>query len=88
MYEEAMKQEFDVAIIGCGAYGFVLAAMLKRAGKQAIHMGGATQLLFGIKGKRWDEMPQVSKWYNDAWVRPDENEQPKQKNLVEEGCYW
>ena len=88
MYEEAMKLDFDVAIIGCGAYGFPLAAMLKRAGKQAIHMGGATQLLFGIKGKRWDEMPQVSKWYNDAWVRPNEEEQPKRKELVEEGCYW
>lgn len=88
MYEEAMNKDFDVAIIGCGAYGFVLAAMLKRAGKQAIHMGGATQLLFGIKGKRWDEMPQVSKWYNESWVRPNEEEQPKRKNLVEEGCYW
>ena len=50
-----MKIDFDVAIIGCGAYGFPLAAKLKQAGKQAIHLAGATQLLFGIKGKRWEE---------------------------------
>lgn len=56
MYDEAMKIDFDIAIIGCGAYGFLLAAMLKKAGKKVVHMGGATQLLFGIRGKRWDEI--------------------------------
>ena len=44
--------EFDVAIIGCGAYGLPLAVEAKRMGKQAIHMGGATQVLFGIKVNR------------------------------------
>ena len=33
MFEEAMKLDFDVAIIGCGAYGFPLAAKLRKAGK-------------------------------------------------------
>ena len=45
-----MKFDFDVALIGCGAYGFPLAAKLKTAGKQAIHLGGVLQALFGIKG--------------------------------------
>ena len=54
-----MEEIFDVAIIGCGAYGMPLAAMLKQAGKQAIHLGGATQLLFGIKGKRWEEIKTI-----------------------------
>lgn len=57
MYTEAMKIDFDIAIIGCGAYGMPLASMLKEAGKKAIHMGGVTQILFGIKGKRWEEEP-------------------------------
>lgn len=43
---EALKFDFDVAIIGCEAYGFPLAARLKRAGKIVVHMGGATQILF------------------------------------------
>lgn len=45
--------EFDIAIIGCGAYGLPLAAYIKQLGKQAIHMAGGTQLLFGILGNRW-----------------------------------
>lgn len=88
MYDEAMKCDFDIALIGCGAYGFPLAAKLKKSGKMAIHMGGMLQVLFGIKGKRWDEDPIVSKYYNDSWVRPGEDEKPKSSNVVEDGCYW
>ena len=40
MLAEALKIDFDVAIVGCGAYGFPLAAKLKACGKQAIHLGG------------------------------------------------
>lgn len=91
MYKEALKIDFDVAIIGCGAYGFPLAVKLKRAGKQAIHLGGATQLLFGIRGKRWDESENyayVQKFFNDAWVYPSDKDKPKQASKVEGGCYW
>lgn len=88
MYHECLKEEFDVAIIGCGAYGFPLAAKIKKAGKVAIHMGGSTQLLFGIKGKRWDYNAQISSMYNDYWVRPSDNERPKNLSEIEEGCYW
>ena len=49
MYMEAMKLDFDVALIGCGAYGFPLAAKLKESGKIAIHMGGSLQLLLGFE---------------------------------------
>lgn len=91
MYQEAMKIDFDVAIIGCGAYGFPLAAKLKQAGKQAIHLAGATQLLFGIKGKRWEEntaFAYVQKFFNDAWVYPSDEDKPKAADKVEGGCYW
>ncbi|MBQ2968289.1 MAG: hypothetical protein IJE10_09250 [Clostridia bacterium] len=88
MYDEAMKIDFDVAILGCGAYGFSLACMLKKAGKTAIHMGGATQILFGIKGNRWDNHPIVSKLYNEHWVRPSKTETPEKAQQVEGACYW
>lgn len=91
MYHEAMKIDFDVAIIGCGAYGFPLAAKLKQAGKQAIHLAGATQLLFGIKGKRWEEntaFSYVQKFFNDAWMYPSDEDKPKAADKVEGGCYW
>lgn len=88
MYDEAMKKDFDIALLGCGAYGFPLAAKLKKSGKQAIHMGGMLQILFGIKGKRWDDDRIVAPLYNEFWVRPDEKEKPQNSNIVEGGCYW
>lgn len=88
MYEEAIKIDFDLAIIGCGAYGFPLAAKLKRAGKQVIHMGGATQILFGIKGRRWVDNPRAEVKFNDEWVYPLKSETPQNCNAVEEHCYW
>lgn len=90
MFEEAMEIGFDIAIIGCGAYGMPLAAKIKKAGKQAIHLGGATQLLFGIKGKRWEENypSKIATWFNEYWVYPAESEKPKNASTVEMGCYW
>ena len=91
MYDEALKRDFSIAIIGCGAYGFPLAAKLKRVGKQAVHLGGATQLFFGIKGRRWEtesSYKYVQRFLIDFWVYPDYNEKPKRASEVENGCYW
>ena len=52
MEERIGKIDFDVALLGCGAYGLPFAASIKRMGKKAVHLGVATQILFGIKGKR------------------------------------
>ena len=80
--------DYDIALIGCGAYGLSLAAHVKRSGKKAVHIGGALQLLFGIMGKRWEgeTFPTGPRFEN--WVRPHEDETPQQKNMVEDGCYW
>lgn len=91
MQQEIDNIDYDICIIGCGAYGFPLAAHVKRTGKKAIHMGGATQLLFGIKGKRWEnyfEEFDYKKWMNDFWVRPSLQETPIAANQIESGCYW
>lgn len=87
MYDEVMSEEFDIALLGCGAYGFPLAAKIKAAGKSAIHVGGGLQLLFGIKGGKWDGTG-TEDFYNDFWVRPSINETPKDYKKVEDGCYW
>ena len=99
MEDEIAKIDFDFCILGCGAYGLPLAAAVKRMGKKAIHMGGGSQLLFGIKGRRWDNdayhwknLPQLntsySSLYNDYWVRPSQSETPKAAKNVEGACYW
>lgn len=80
--------DYEVAIIGAGAYGLPLAAHARDTGHTAIQMSGATQLLFGIKGKRWDDHPIISTLYNDAWVRPAENEGIPNREAVEGGSYW
>lgn len=99
MEDEIKKINFDICILGCGAYGLPLAATIKRMGKKAIHIGGGSQLLFGIKGKRWDDnqyhwknLPQLdtnySALYNEYWVRPLETETPQAAEKVEGACYW
>ena len=88
MEDEAMNFEFDVALIGCGAYGFPLAARLKRRGKKAVQLGGALQILFGIKGSRWDGRKEFSEMYNQYWVRPGLKEQPSRFETIENSCYW
>ena len=70
MFTDALVFDADIVILGCGAYGFPLAAMLKNAGKQVIHLGRATQILFGIKGNRWNAHPVISKLFNEKWSTP------------------
>lgn len=91
---ESMKNQmeeidFNIAIIGCGAYGFPLASHAKKLGKVGIHLGGVTQLLFGIKGKRWEEWKhytELRKNEGESWVYA--NEIPKDYKKIENGCYW
>jgi hypothetical protein len=95
---EAMKQAiagatFDVGIVGAGAYSLPLVKFMKDLGRPAIHLGGRTQLLFGIRGRRWDAEPQEWKSENgydssQYWIRPLPEDVPLHKNLVEGGCYW
>lgn len=84
MENEISKKDFDIAMIGCGAYGFPLASFVKSIGKKAVHIGGPLQLFFGIKGKRWDN----SSLYNEYWVSPSISERPNGLDNVEGGCYW
>ena len=88
LIERVSRVSFDVALIGCGAYGLPLGAAIKQMGKPAVHLGGALQLLFGIRGRRWETMPSYLPLMNDAWVRPSLNETPPLAGVVDGGCYW
>lgn len=102
MENEIKKVDFDVCILGCGAYGLPLAAFVKRLGKQAIHLAGGTQLLFGILGKRWVEQykdiwhyrPDIDininyrPLFNKYWTYPLDSDTPKDAQKVENACYW
>lgn len=99
MKKEMDKEPYDIALIGCGAYGFPLAAYSKSTGHKAVHLGGSLQLLFGIKGKRW-EVPDygVKEWgipagiylnlMNEYWTRPGDELRSINSQEVEGACYW
>lgn len=88
--ERVGRESYDVALIGAGAYGLPIAHFVKREGRQAVHIGGATQLLFGIKGRRWEVESQddIVPLFNPYWARPSADETPEGASLVEGGCYW
>lgn len=89
MCSECEKIDFDIALIGCGAYGFPLAAHIKKMGKQAVHLGGCLQILFGLKGRRWDEHePDIVAMYNDYWHYPLMSEMPVGSEGIEGSTYW
>ncbi|AHM59918.1 hypothetical protein D770_08275 [Flammeovirgaceae bacterium 311] len=88
MKEAVAKEKFDIALMGCGAYGMPLASFVKLMGKQAVHMGGALQILFGIRGARWESHETISKLFNKHWIKPLQIDYPDNFMVVEEGCYW
>ena len=93
MKNQMNEIDYDIALIGCGAYGFNLAAHAKRMGKKGFHLGGVLQMLFGITGKRWENPNQFNgnylKLFNEHWVRPLNEERPKQAHLIENNVsYW
>ena len=98
MEDDIDRIDYDIAILGCGAYGLPLAAHIKRSGKKAVHIGGGSQLLFGIKGRRWEEdyhydylpaeFTDYRKLFNEHWIRPSEKETPRNASNVEGACYW
>ena len=88
LQDTVLAMSFDVALLGCGAYGLPLAAALRCEGRQVIHLGGALQLLFGIRGRRWDDDPQIQALATPAWIRPSAAETPPVAVEIEGGCYW
>lgn len=98
MKKQMNATDYDIVLLGCGAYGFPLAAHAKRMGKQAVHLGGALQLLFGIRGKRWDnpdygiqefgKQNTYKTLFNDSWIYPSASYIPSKAKQVEGGCYW
>ena len=92
LFNECMKEDFEVALLCCGKFGIELAPMLKREGKKAIQIGGDLQVMFGIKGRRWDEIPNfVRKYYNEYWIRASIEETGANEIIAKKcdnGCYW
>jgi hypothetical protein len=81
---------YDVALIGAGAFSLPLAVHAKSRGKVAVHLGGPTQTLFGISGKRWlkNDDFKVNRFIKSSWKFPSAEETPETAVKIEGGCYW
>ncbi len=88
MKAEIRNKDFDIALIGAGGYGLILGAYIKSLGKKAVHMGGASQILFGIKGKRWEDRENFRTLFNEHWIYPNAGERPENAQLMEGGASW
>lgn len=86
LVEKVMTERCEVCLIGCGALGTILGARLKEKGVVCVVMGGALQVLFGIKGKRWENHAIISTFWNEHWISPVEI--PRGAGKIERGCYW
>lgn len=86
--DKCCTENADIVLIGCGGLGMPIARALKEKGKICIVMGGAIQVLFGIKGRRWANHEIISQFWNDAWVWPSLEETPAAAHLIENSCYW
>lgn len=80
--------DYDVVLTGTGASSLPLIAHARSRGKKGVHLGGPLQLLFGIKGSRWDNGPIGNHLYNEHWIRPSIDEMPIKYKTIEGGCYW
>jgi len=89
MWGRIKDVEFDLAILGCGGYGVPLCEKIRGVGKKAIYVGSYCQIMFGIKGRRWENKGNpIGTYFNDYWVNPTADETPKNFKEVEGGCYW
>ena len=84
---------FDIALIGTGAYSILLCDYIKRIKKKnAFHLGGGLQMMFGVYGHRWEpsfnNSPFLKEYMNEYWIRPLTEEIPPMYQAQENGAYF
>ena len=90
-FMRCMKHDFEVALIGAGAYSNPLGPLLYRQGKKVVVLNSSIQIAFGIKGKRWETAQWaegVRKLFIQYWVYPSAEEKPPGAEKVDNGSYW
>jgi hypothetical protein len=85
---EVDSAPFDVMLVGAGGVSLLFVAHAAKTGRIGVHLGGGTQVLFGIQSRRFDKDPLIMKRMNASWTRPSAAETPETRVKVEQGCYW
>jgi hypothetical protein len=88
LVDQIERAPYDVLLVGAGGISLLLAAHAKARGQIGFHLGGHTQILFGITGRRWDKDHELARRQGPGWVRPTGDEAPRTVTQVEQGSYW
>ena len=87
-----LKNDFDCAIISCGAYSCLIADEIHKWGKDVCTVGGILQQIFGIFNNRMKQhncniLNEIAN--KEYWIMniPDEYK-PNNYMKIEGGCYW
>lgn len=82
------QKDFDIVLLGCGAYGHMLTHKIhNELQKDAIYIGGCITNLFGILSSREKKYTDLS--INEYWITDiPEEYKPENYLSVENGCYW
>lgn len=75
LIEKIKSIDFDIALLGCGAYSMPIAHELKNMRKSHMILGGMLQMIFGIKGGRYDT-PFFNGLMNENWILPLVDDRP------------
>lgn len=88
LFDQIKNTDFDIAVLGCGAYGHMLCHKIHtELKKDAIYVGGSIQTLFGIISSREKEHGKIV--YDENWISEIPKEyRPNNYKLIENGCYW
>lgn len=88
MYSDISSIDYDIVFISAGSYGLPLGFKLFQDNKVVIHVGGALQNYFGIKGSRWKSNKLFSSIINEHWIEPLKEDYPSNFNDVSYKAYW
>jgi hypothetical protein len=86
--EECVRRDISFVFVGAGALSLPICFELKKRGISAIHTGGGTQIIFGVRGRRWIAHSVISQFFNAAWTSPLAKEIPSGAERIEGGCYF
>ena len=91
IFEDIKQKDFDIALLGCGAYGHMLTHKIHAdLGKDAFYIGGCVTNIFGILSTR-ERTVGMGKHVqtNEYWILDiPESYRPSNFKDIEDGCYW
>lgn len=75
LQDAVARQNFDVALLGCGSYAMPLGVFIQEElRRKAVYVGGVLQLFFGILGRRYLDPFFLDQINAEVFIRPIESD--------------